>query len=219
MQERPENQKLIGFRERLRNVQIVTVDPWAMKPESEREESELAWDMRNFVSWYRHVRQERSRQQEPFFEDLRAVIGGFEDLPVKQAGETTRVMRLETRVAGRPCHLAWRELSEGQRVLIGLYALLHWAVGPGRTLVVDEPENFVALPEIQPWLTALFDQVTDHGAQAILVSHHPEVKDYLAVEHGLVFERQDGPTRVKAWPASDTGLRPSELSARGWEVE
>ncbi len=72
MQERPENQKLIGFRERLRNVQIVTVDPWAMKPESEREESELAWDMRNFVSWYRHVRQERSRQQEPFFEDLRA---------------------------------------------------------------------------------------------------------------------------------------------------
>ena len=42
------------------------------------------------------------------------------------------------------------EVSEGQRALIALYMLVYCALTPDRTLLIDEPDNFIALAEIQP---------------------------------------------------------------------
>src|ERR1035438_8231016 len=48
----------------------------------------------------------------------------------------------------------FNELSEGQRCLICLYAILHFVLAKGHTAILDEPDNFVSLREIQPWLMA-----------------------------------------------------------------
>ena len=46
--------------------------------------------------------------------------------------------------------------------------------GPARVRVgFDEPDNFIALQEIQPWLVSLCQAVEDHGSQALIISHHP----------------------------------------------
>jgi predicted ATPase len=109
------------------------------------------------------------------------------------------------------------ELSDGQRILICLYALLNFVVDGHGCLFLDEPENYLALPEIQPWLMELRDRIDDHGGQVILISHHPEIIDYLAPELGLVFERVGvGPVRVRPYNPDDV-LSPSEQIARGWE--
>jgi len=52
----------------------------------------------------------------------------------------------------------------------------------------------------------------------LLISHHPELINYLAREKGVFFRRDhNGPTRVgPARIEDETGLTPAELIARGW---
>ncbi|MGH9752572.1 MAG: AAA family ATPase, partial [Blastocatellia bacterium] len=69
---------------------------------------------------------------------------------------------------------------------------------------------------IQPWLVDLADAMRDEG-QLFLISHHPEVIDYLAADHPLLFDRPGGgPTIVRTAPFDRSqGLKASELVARG----
>ena len=55
--------------------------------------------------------------------------------------------------------------------------------------------------------------------QVLVISHHPEIINLQAREHGLVFERQGlGPTRVRPFVADEqTSLTPAEIVARGEE--
>jgi len=111
------------------------------------------------------------------------------------------------------------ELSDGQRVLIALYTLIYCTQSEDYTLCIDEPENFLALPEIQPWLMQLYDFCSEGKTQALLISHHPILIDYLlASPVGYWFDRQqNSPVRVKRISNdNDTGLPISELVARGW---
>jgi ATPase subunit of ABC transporter with duplicated ATPase domains len=115
--------------------------------------------------------------------------------------------------------LPFIDLSEGQRTLIALYVLLYCAVDKERTLLLDEPDNFIALAEIQPWLMKLLDRVDEQNGQVILVSHHPELLNQMAGQGGVLLDRPGGgETRVLPFaPPDDTGLTPSEIIARGWE--
>jgi ATPase subunit of ABC transporter with duplicated ATPase domains len=120
--------------------------------------------------------------------------------------------------AGYP--VAFDELSDGQRVLIALYALLNFVVSGNTCLFLDEPENYIAIPEIQPWLMELRDRIEERGGQVILISHHPEMINYLAPEIGLLFERVGpGPVRVRNYRSQLPSMPPSEEIARGWSVD
>ncbi len=107
-------------------------------------------------------------------------------------------------------------LSDGQKALLVLYVLLH---GVGRHLPVlclDEPDNFVSIREIQPFLTELDDLSDETGLQVLLISHSPEVIDYVGASGAILLERPDGGhTRVRSIEVKGA-LRLSELMARGW---
>jgi ATPase subunit of ABC transporter with duplicated ATPase domains len=113
------------------------------------------------------------------------------------------------------------ELSDGQRSLIALYMILHFLIAKGHTIFLDEPDNFISLREIQPWLLAAEDAVEESKGQLILISHHPEILNYWAREYGLLFSREEnGHVRTKPYrEVADTGLDPAETIARGWEDE
>lgn len=218
LQARHDNLKIARFRELIAAIQIAMPDPWSMEDSSEREEPELSKGLANFASWFRHVSQEFPGRLESVFRDLRQVIPGFSELRLTQAGESTRVLKMEFRSGESRYSLDWLELSEGQRLLVCLYSLLHWSAGPNQTLLLDEPENFLALGEIQPWTAALIDRVCEEGGQVILLSHHPEILDYMTPDRVTVLTRdRGGPTVVRPWRPEETGLTPSELVARGWE--
>jgi ATPase subunit of ABC transporter with duplicated ATPase domains len=108
------------------------------------------------------------------------------------------------------------ELSEGQRVLLAMYAALYGMVSETTVSIFDEPDNYVSLPEIQPWLQALRDSLETHDKQAIIISHHPEVIDYLALDSAWRFERPVGPVVARPLDfSSSPDLRPSEIIVRG----
>jgi AAA15 family ATPase/GTPase len=96
--------------------------------------------------------------------------------------------------------------------------ILHFPIERGDTVFVDEPDNFIALREIQPWLLSAEEAIEEQNGQLILVSHHPETLDQWARHYGLRFFRvQNGQVRVAKFPPDEKNLQPSEVIARGWE--
>ncbi len=218
---RRENKRLTRFLEFVRGIVICGVYPGTLSTESSSEDPILARDASNFSSWYRHLVQERPELLAEFTKALAEAIDGLRSLRLERVGEDTRALSVAFQEEERSYELKLGELSDGHRALMVLYALLRLAPGRGETLVLDEPDNYVALSEIQPWLIQLADACREGRFQAILSSHHPELIDYLGADHGLLLRREPGgPVTVRpvreALEASGN-LRLSELVARGWE--
>lgn len=110
------------------------------------------------------------------------------------------------------------ELSDGERALIAVHALLHTVAGPGKVLVLDEPDNYLGLREIQPWLAEVAERsLRSDGPQVILISHHPDALNFLALEKGWrMFRDRGGPTRIERFQPAE-GLDAAGTVARGWD--
>lgn len=222
--ERPENSRLTWFKQWLGGLLYLQPNPWAMSGLATEETDYPERDLSNFAAWYRHLVQSQVAKTQAFFADLSQLIEGFSELRLVSAGEARRELELRLdQMGGKvgPAAYAFPELSEGQRVLIGLYAVLHFALAPEVTVCIDEPDNFVALRELQPWLASVLERTEEAGssAQVLLVSHHPELLNELALTDGLVVDRPDGRhSRIRKFSEHALeGLTPAELVARGWE--
>ncbi|MEW5723463.1 MAG: ATP-binding protein [Thermodesulfobacteriota bacterium] len=216
---RPDNKKLTWFKNWIAKLFIVSLDPKAMTSETEEESAWFDQDGANFASWYRFISQEHQDKVFQLTEQLRDTIPGFHALKLEQAGNY-RILKagFSGDENATPIYFDFEKLSDGQRVMIVLYALLLGLRDLGHTVFMDEPDNYLALPEIQPWLMELYDVCGEGFPQAVLISHHPELIDYLGPECGQWIEREPlGPTRVKKLPERiEKGLKLSEQIARGW---
>ena len=208
------------FKRRLLSMLVLRPCPPTMASDSAEEAAELELTAANFASWYRYiVRQDISRQLH-LMKELTDAIDGFESLGLHGPADATVTLRAMIRPEKSAKAIAYKfgELSDGQRQLIVLYTLLRGLSDPGRILLLDEPENFLALSEIEPWLASLEDALGEDIAQAVIISHNADIIDRRAVERGIWFARQHGgPTRIQTGKVKgDEPLRPSEIEARGW---
>lgn len=225
--ERKDNKKLSWFKKWLGGLLCVSPDPRRMSALAQKEAPFPLVDLSNFADWYRHLRLESDDRE--LLDDLREAVEGFESMDLKDAGLGNRVLTVslssheESSSEKRKDPYAFSEISDGQRVIIGLYAVLHYAFKPGATLCFDEPDNFIALREVQPWLNKILDRIETEKSrpQVLIASHHPELLNRMAFQNGLVFDRPGGRhTRIREFDdPSQTGLSPAELMARGWERE
>lgn len=222
LQERPENRKLTRFREEVANWIIVHPLPPLYDAESRSEDEMLEWNMANFVSWYRRRAQENMGALGSYFDALKDMLPGFDSLSLVESGERARLLKAVFKPAmngGKLHRYQFGQLSDGQRALIALYALIHLAQGEIRpTLLIDEPDNYLSLREIQPWLVSLVDACGENLEQVVIISHHPTIIDYLGADSGRWFAREaEGPTRVSDEPKQAAeGLTLSETIARDW---
>ena len=228
----PDNKKLTRFKRELANMMIVSPCPPLFKSEcSTVTRTEAAFFdplMQNFVEWYWSVSQQDIGSVVRLFEELKQVLPGFESLSMVESGENARVLKAAFHSRSGDHRLnrySFSQLSDGQRFLVALYALLHLveddylAKGHRRSLFIDEPDNYLSLREVQPWLAQVVDACGETLEQAVLISHHPKTIDYLAGAKGRWFSRDgEGPVRVGNEPKLSTGgLSLSEAIARGWE--
>ena len=218
---RPDNKRLTRFLDFMRKAIVCGLYPASFETESSREDAVLKRDARNFASWYRHVLLERQELVPKFTEALQEVIEGFRGIRMEKVGLDTRALMVMFDQLGDRYELRLDEISDGQRALIALYSLVRLAAGQGYTLFLDEPDNYIALAEIQPWLIELADSCGEEVPQAVLCSHHPELIDYLGGDRALVLNREtSGATVVRSSGelAVEGGLKLSEVIARGWEL-
>ena len=227
-----DNLKMASFKDRLRNTLCLRVDAPGITARSEKESADLNRDLSNFASWYRRSLIANVAAGADFLAAIREVIGGLESIDLTELGQGAMVLQAAFKKSsiisnassgkgGKPFRLDFNELSHGQQSLIALYALLHFVVRENTTLCIDEPDNFVALAEIQPWLLCVQDRVDDFGAQVLLASHHPELLNMWAPDYGVLLERNGaGPTTSRRYKSNpDSDLPPSEQIARGLEHE
>lgn len=218
---RPDNTLLTWFKRRLANVFILRINPFVIREESRAETPHPADDLADFADWYRYLLQAQPERAMAALEELRERIPGFRSLRFEEAGDGKILMAdFDAETDAKKVSFRLGSLSDGQKVLIALYVSLRArSADDGYTLCVDEPENFLALPEVQPWIDSFNDLTETDGVQGILVSHHPRVINFLADDCGLWLERPGGtgPTRIERVATNgQSPLNVDELIERGW---
>ncbi|MBD2169330.1 AAA family ATPase [Calothrix membranacea FACHB-236] len=219
---RDDNTKITWFKNRIERFIIVKIIPSLMSENSEQQEKQLTHRMENYVSWYRYISQDQGKVAE-LMNGLKKNLDGFVSFKFDQFSDRYSTLKLRFSKSDNNNIIDYRfnELSDGQKVLIALYTLLYCTQSEDYTVCIDEPENFLALPEIQPWLIQLYELCSEKKLQSLLISHHPVLINYLlASPIGYWFERRsNAPVRVKEISNEEkqkTGLPISELIARGW---
>lgn len=216
------NSHVRRFVEWVECLHCLQIDPYpgVMDETADSEDRLPDYDLSNLAPWYRHLLQEEPESNANFLSALKTALAGFQSLRFSSDDDGVRKLRADfVAIQKERTTYSISELSDGQRMLIGLYMILHFAIAKGHTVFLDEPDNFVSLREIQPWLMSVEDTVDDEKGQLILISHHPEILNYWAGEYGLAFIREEnGQVRTKPFSAiRETGLDPAETIARGWE--
>ena len=206
----------------IKTLHCFQIDPYPgeMDETADGEDETPEYDLGNLAPWYRHLLQVEPENNARFLTALKEVLTGFQSLRFSSVDEGVKKLRAHFDAPqNKEAIYSIAELSEGQRMLIGLYMVLHFVIAMGHTVILDEPDNFVSLHEIQPWLLAAEDAVEESKGQLILISHHPEILNYWAREYGLLFSREEnGHVRTKAYrEVAETGLDPAETIALGWE--
>ncbi|NOY89833.1 MAG: AAA family ATPase [Deltaproteobacteria bacterium] len=218
IEERPETTSLMEFLTRLRAIRSYKLGPTQMESVSQEEQRRLRPDGSNFASWYRHLAQENAGGLADLFQHLADAIPGFKSISLKGAGKQgkTRDLVVQMKDKKQSYDIEFEALSDGQRALVVLYSLLLDITENPQTLILDEPENYVGISELQPWLQAL-DEALGDQSQLLLISHHPAGIDFLAPEHPLLFERSAAsPVRVRRVDFDrDSGLEASAQIERG----
>jgi len=206
----------------LENVHCFQIDPYpeVMEERADTEDRLPEYDLSNLARWYRHLLQENPEENGRFLSALKETLSGFQTLRFSAEEDGVRKLRAYFLAQEQRIQFSLAELSEGQRMLIGLYMILHFVIAKGQTVILDEPENFLSLREIQPWLLAADEAVQDSKGQLLLISHHPEILNQWAHEYGVQFVRERNGQVAPPKPYRtdyDDVLQPSEVIARGWE--
>jgi predicted ATPase len=217
IEDRVETKDLMKFLNFLTGVWHLSLDARQASSFSEQEDRFLASSGHNFPSWYRHLTQQYPERMDELRDDLKKVIPGFRTLKLESTGvRAARELVALLTASGNQYSVGYHELSDGQRGLILLYTILH-GMDRSACILLDEPEAHVGLSEVQPWLVRLDERFESQG-QVFIISHHPEVIDYLAAGSAWLFERPDGAATRPPKPLlcdRESGLSASQQISRG----
>ena len=205
------------LQEEIAKLLILRPNPRSMEQESKAEARHPDLSMTNLTSWYRSLAQEQE-WTDVLRETLRDVWPDFRSFKLVDAGINTKALQLRFESeTGKPIPLFFEQFSDGERALIGLYMVrAALETGAARTVMLDEPDNFVGLPELQPWVLSM-RELLDDKHQLVLISHHPEILSNSGEENGRYLWRDNhtSPTRIGPLKVPE-GMAAGEAIARGW---
>ena len=217
---RAENAKLTAFRAWMGNALFLRPHGLLNQANVSNAESlSPGFQFQFFFNWYRRLTNESPSAVYELNRAVKEFIPGLEELKFESFGPNSKMLVAEHARPGRgdKFKLFFDEFSDGQKILVALYAVLHFAVARGATVFIDEPDNFVSIRELQPWMSEL-DRAQPDGSRYVLISHNPEVIDNFTLDEILHFRRLgDGIVRAESLPGNqESNLPVRELLARGW---
>jgi ABC-type cobalamin/Fe3+-siderophores transport system ATPase subunit len=197
---------------------ILRPNPRAMERESKSEAKHPDLYLTNLTSWYRSLSQDLDWAV-ALRDLLQGIWSDLKSLRLVDTGMNTKALQLQFDASngsdkGR---LSFEQLSDGEKALIGMYMVrAAIATGAAHTVLIDEPDNYVGLPELQPWALSL-RELLDEEHQAIMISHHPEILGQAGEDCGRYLWRDNhsSPTRIGPLKVPE-GMTPGEAIARGW---
>jgi energy-coupling factor transporter ATP-binding protein EcfA2 len=202
----------------LSRILVLRPNPRDVEAESRKESIRPNGSLSNLNSWYRAMSQEQE-WTDKLRDSLQEIWPDFRSFKMVNVGLRAKALQLRFEAAGGADQtlLFLEQLSDGERALFGLY-MVRAAIeaGAARTVFLDEPDNYVGLPELQPWLLSILE-LLDEDHQLLLISHHPEVLTSATEGSGRYLWRDNrtSPTRIGPLKVP-AGLTPGEAIARGW---
>lgn len=206
------------LQEMLAKILIVRPSPRNMELESKGEAIQPSLSMHNLLSWYRSLAQEQE-WTDALRDSLKDVWPDFVSFRQQDTGINAKTLQLRfDSEQGKQAGLySFHQLSDGEKALLALY-MIRAALETGRVNIVfiDEPDNYVGLPELQPWVLTM-RELLDQDHQAILISHHPEILETAGEEYGGYLWRDNHTSPTRSGPLKvPEGLSAGEAIARGW---
>ena len=217
--ERPENAKLMWFRNWMEKSIFINPNPWCIRSAAAAESRYVDRAMTNFAQWFRYLRQvSPDSKYSELLHDLKYALHGFQGMRFVDIGDSAKELRIQMSSG----EFSLKEMSDGQRLMIALYTAFRFAMSDGGVFCIDEPDNFLGLSEIEPLVATLLED-DDFAGQRIVGSHHPEFYNKVPLGQGLLFYRDpevdNSATRVKTFDSAfggRSGLSVAEMVARGW---
>ena len=186
-------QRIAWFREIVGAIRLLKLEPTAITRLAGAGVHAPARNGADFAAWYRQLQEEEPDKAQALLADLQRIFTRFRHLRFRPVTPDSKELLVSFDAPdGATYDVSLEAVSDGQRALIVLYALLQVAAHKGSILFLDEPDNFVPLLEIHPWLARLRQAVEEAGGQLFVISHHPEVIDDLAPFAAFHFSRPDG---------------------------
>jgi ATPase subunit of ABC transporter with duplicated ATPase domains len=143
---------------------------------------------------------------------LKNVWADLKFLTLDDTGMSFKALKLRFEEAD----LRFDQLSDGEKMLVGLYTI-HAALSLNKisAVLIDEPDNFISLQELQPWLLSM-SELIDEYHQILIISHNAEIIDSNP-SSGFLFWRDSHGSPVR-WGLLDIpkGLTAREALTRGW---
>lgn len=208
---------IVNLQDAIFGLMILRPNPRDMESESRGEATRPDLFLSNLTSWYRKFANDLDWANQ-VLESLKSVWPDLLSFKLDDVGLNAKALRLRFKASGKwDGYLYFDQLSDGEKALVALY-MVRTALASGsiQTALIDEPDNFVGLPELQPWILSLME-LLDEDRQAILISHHPEILAHASEEYGRYLWRDShtSPTRIGPLAAPE-GMSAGEAIARGW---
>lgn len=206
------------LQEAIAKLLILRPNPRDMEKESKGESKHPGLYLGNLVSWYRSLSQEQD-WTDALRDSLQDVWPDFKSFRLVDVGLNAKALQL--RFGGSNGAdagvLFFDQLSDGEKAIVGLYMVrAALTTGAAQTVLIDEPDNFVGLPELQPWVLSM-RELLDEDHQAILISHHPEILNSAGEDFGRYLWRDNHTSPTRIGPLKiPMGLTAGEAIARGW---
>lgn len=209
---------LTAFKILAANTVLFCPDPRAMSDMAQNEEYGPKVNFSNIASAVASLMQSDPEVYIELLQTLKEINSNLVKFKIAMSS-LGRFLEVEYKYKDVLCTYRFSELSDGEKMVFALYILLYGYIKKGYTVLIDEPDNYLALREIQPWCKAVEDEISDQG-QCIMISHNSEIIDYLAATNGIWLNRLSSGESVISDDIykkieNDKLLKYSEILARG----
>ncbi|WP_338846566.1 AAA family ATPase [Massilia sp. W12] len=146
-------------------------------------------DGSNLADWYSALQMEYSEAMETIRPFLKQRMPDYDGIIAERAGPDVREIKL--RFKGMQEAISLARLSDGEKCFVAAALVLAACKHYGPLLCVwDEPDNFLAYPDVSHFLRALRDIFNNGGGQFLATTHNLEAMHQFTLDEILVLQRE-----------------------------
>jgi predicted ATPase len=176
------------FKQWLGRIVILRPSPGLIQGDAKEETLEPDSKVNNFGAWFLGALAHAPAAYSEISEYLKQIMPDFQDIRRPSMSESL-VVRFSNEQGNM--EVPFPDLSDGEKcfMICALVLAANEAYGP-LLCFWDEPDNYLALDEVQHFVMALRSEFQKSGGQFIATSHNPEVIRAFSDENTLVLQRR-----------------------------
>jgi len=213
IQEKSQTDPIFLFKQWLRRMLILRPVPGRMRGDSEDETLQPDIQVNNFGAWFSGLLAYAPAAYSEIDGYLKQVMPDLKDIKNPAVGVDVRSLQIQFSNGNSSLILPFQELSDGEKcfMICALVLAANKAYGPVLCFW-DEPDNFLALPEVQHFIRALRQAFHSNGL-FIATSHNPEVIRSFSPENTLVFSRRSHAEPTQVHYLNEIGIKDDIINA------